>query len=151
MATNGPTHLGLLPPTDEAVERLINAALLWIAAQQIGVLRVTQYDTSGNPITPGGGFASAIVTGTKTVTTAGTAVQVTATPTTIKGVWVNADLLAGTVVTVGDSAVVGNASGMKGLILTPGNPPIFLQITDLSLLWVDAQANGGRLAYCYLT
>ena len=94
---------------------------------------------------------STIVTGTKTVAAAGTAEQVTATSTAIKGVWVNADLIAGIIVTVGDSGVVGNASGMKGLVLTPGNPPIFLPINDLSLLWVDAQTSGGKLAYAYLT
>ena len=151
MPPTGPTYTGHLPYTDETTERLLNAVTLWVALQQLGMLRVTQYDVNGIPITPGGGFASAIVTGTKTVTTAGTAVQVSAASVPIKGVWVNADLLAGTVVTVGDSGVVGNASGMKGLILTPGNPPIFLQITDLNLLWVDAQANGGKLAYSYLT
>ncbi len=107
-------------------------------------------DTSGNQINLPTA-ASGIVSGTKTVTTAGTAVQVTATPTTIKGVWVNADLLAGIVVTVGDSSVKGNGSGMKGIVLTPGNPPQFLQINDLSLLWVDAQSNGGKLAYLYTT
>lgn len=151
MATGSPSSRGLLPTTDENLERIFNAALMYIAAQNVAMLRVTQYDANGLPITPGGGFASTLVTGTKTVTTAGTPVQVNAASTPIKGVWVNADLLAGTVVTVGDSSVVGNASGMRGLILTPGNPPIFLQITNLNLLWVDAQANGGKLAYTYLT
>lgn len=107
-------------------------------------------DSSGSEISLPS-LGSAIISGTKTVTTAGTPVQVSAASVPIKGVWVNADLLAGTVVTVGDSSVVGNASGMKGIILTPGNPPIFLAITNLNLLWVDAQANGGKLAYAYLT
>lgn len=108
--------------------------------------RVVLFDSSGNEISlPSAG--AAITSGTKTVTTAGTAVQITATPTTIKGVWVNADLIAGIVVTVGDSSVKGNGTGMKGMVLTPGNPPQFLAINDLSLLWVDAQSNGGKLAY----
>lgn len=151
MATGSPSSRGLLPGTDENLERIFNAALLYIAAQNVAMLRVTQYDVSGLPITPGGGFSSTPVSGTKTVTTAGTAVQITAIATPIKGVWLNADLLAGAVVTVGDSAVVGNASGMRGVVLTPGNPPIFMQVTDLSSLWVDAQSNGGKLAYLALT
>ena len=112
------------------------------------VLGVGLVDSNGNLITS---VQSGIVTGTKTVTTAGTAVRITATATPMQGIWVCADLLAGTIVTVGDSAVVGNASGMKGIILTPGNPPIFLALNDLSLIYVDAQNNGGKLSYAYVT
>jgi len=142
------SYTGHLPYTDEGLERVDNSEHLQVGT--IGMKQVTLLDSSGNPITiPSTG--TGIVSGTKTVTTAGTAVQITATPTTIKGVWLNADLLAGIVVTVGDSAVVGNASGMKGVVLTPGNQPIFLAITDLSTLWVDAVSNGGKLAYAYIT
>jgi len=142
------SYVGHLPYTDEGLERVDNSEHLQVGT--IGMKQVTLLDSNGNPVTPPR-LGTAIISGTKTGTTAGTAVQITATPTTIKGVYVNADLLAGIVVTVGDSSVVGNASGMKGIILTPGNPPIFLPITDLSLLWVDSQSNGGKLAYTYLT
>ena len=142
------SYTGHLPYTDEGQERVDNAEHLQVGA--VGMKQVTLLDANGNAITPPS-LGSAIVSGTKTVTTAGTAVRITATPTTIKGIWVNADLIAGIIVTVGDSAVVGNASGMKGVVLTPGNPPIFLPITDLSLLWVDSQTNGGKLSYLYLT
>lgn len=150
MGSGGPTYRGNLPYTDESIERLINAVSVWVNAVQIGMLRVTQYDINGIPITPGGGFGASIVSGTKTVTTAGTAVQVNAASVPIKGIWVSADIIQGSVVTVGDASVVGNASGMRGLILTPGNPPVFLQITDLNLIWVDSQINGGKLCYAYL-
>lgn len=142
------SYTGHLPYLDEGQERVDNSEHLQVGT--VGMKQVTLLDASGNPITPTS-LSSTIVSGTKTVTTAGTAVQITATPTTIKGVWVCADLLAGTVVTVGDSSVVGNASGMRGVILTPGNPPIFLAINDLSILWVDAVSNGGKLAYFYTT
>lgn len=132
-------------------EDFLNELTVYIlAASTVKALAVGLTDTAGNQIVPES-VATGVVSGTKTVATAGTAVQIIATPTTIKGVWVNADLLAGIVVTVGDSGVVGNASGMKGIILTPGNPPIFLAINDLSLLWVDSQSNGGKLAYFYTT
>ena len=107
--------------------------------------RVVLFDSSGNEISNGSG--SAIVSGTTTVTNAGTAVQVTASSTPIKGVWVCADLIAAKVITVGDSSVVGNASGMRGVVLTPGNPPIYLPISNLNLIWVDSQSNGGKLSY----
>lgn len=138
------SYTGHLPYTDEMIERQSNAEHRQIGS--IGVKQVLLLDSSGNEIV----FASTGTTptsGTTTVTTAGTAVQITATPTTIKGVWLNADILAGIIVTVGDSAVVGNVTGMKGVVLTPGNQPIFLAITDLSTLWVDSQSNGGKLAW----
>lgn len=110
---------------------------------------VILYDSSGNEISiPSAG--TSIVSGTKTVTTAGTAVQVSAGSVAIKGIWVCADLIVGIVVTVGDSSVVGNATGMKGLVLTPGNPPIFISITNLNTIWVDSQTNGGKLCYAYI-
>lgn len=142
------SYTGHLPYLDEGQERIDNAE--HIQNGLIGAKRVTLFDSNGNELVPPS-LGSAIVSGTKTVTTAGTAVQVTAVSTPIKGVWVCADILVGTIVTVGDSAVVGNVAGMKGLILTPGNVPIFLAISDLNLLWVDAQTNGGRLAYAYVT
>lgn len=142
------SYLGHPPYTDEYTERVDNSEHLQVGT--VGMKQVTLLDSNGNPIIIPS-TATGVVSGTKTVTTAGTAVQITATPTTIKGVWVNADLLAGIVVTVGDSGVVGNVTGMKGVILTPGNQPIFLAITDLSLLWVDSVSNGGKLAYFYTT
>lgn len=138
------SYTGHPPFLDEYIERIENSEHLQVGTK--GMKQVTLLDASGNPITlPSTGTTP--TSGTTTVTTAGTAVQITATPTTIKGVWLNADLIAGIVVTVGDSAVKGNASGMKGVVLTPGNQPIFLAITDLSTLWVDAQNNGGKLAW----
>ena len=117
-----------------------------LASNTKKALGVAMLDADGNQISPA---ASSIVTGTKTVTTAGTAVRITTVSTTIKGIWLSADILVGTIVTVGDSSVVGNASGMKGIILVPGNAPTFLAINDLNLLWVDAQSNGGKLSYAY--
>ena len=106
-------------------------------------------DTSPLPVTPV--FASGIVSGTVTVTTTGTTVQISSTLTTIKGIWLSGDILSGAVMTVGDSVVVGWVSGMKGIVIVPGNQPLFLQITELSRLWVDSNINGGKLAYAYLT
>lgn len=98
--------------------------------------------------TVGHGYGK-IITGTKTVTTAGTAVQVTTSATPIGGVWVAADMGGGPLA-VGDSSVLAANSSQQGVILTPGNPSTFIPINDLSLLWVDAQTSGHKLCYAYL-
>lgn len=94
-------------------------------------------------------IAGSIVTGTKTVTTAGTAVQITSTSTPCKGVWVSADLGTGAVMCVGDSSVDAVASQMQGIVVIPGNLATFIAINDLNKLWVDAQSNGAKLSYAY--
>lgn len=136
-----------------SVEEFLNEITVFILNNiTVKALAVGITDTNGNQVNPGAiATPTTITSGTKTVTTAGTAVQITAVSTPIKGVWINADLLQGSVVAVGDSGVKANASGMKGLILTPGNPPIFLAISDLNLLWVDAQTNGGKLSFAYVS
>lgn len=91
-----------------------------------------------------------IVSGNTTVTTAGTAVQVTATSTPIPGVWVAADSGNNNGVVVGDSSVVGGDSSMQGIVLTPGNMSIFININNLSLLYVDSETNGDKLVWAYL-
>ncbi len=103
------------------------------------------------PFTSGIGAAfGKIVTGIKTVTTAGTAVQITTTSTPIPGVWVAADLGNSGPVVVGDSNVVAASGSMQGIILIPGNPSVFIPINNLNLLYVDAQNNGDELCYAYL-
>ena len=106
-------------------------------------------DTSPLPVTPV--FASGIVSGTVTVTTTGTTVQISSSLLTIRGIWLSGDTFSGAIMTVGDSAVVGWASGMKGVVIVPGNQPVFLPMTELSRLWVDSDTNGGKLSYAYLT
>ena len=111
--------------------------------------RVVIYDSSGNEVVTES-LATGIVSGTKTVTTAGTAVRITASSTPMKGIYLSADIIVGKVIAIGDSGVVANVSGQKGIILIPGNDPVFLKVSDLSLLWIDSQTDGGKLSYCYL-
>jgi len=91
------------------------------------------------------------ITGTKTVTVAGSAEQITATSTPVKGVWVSADLGNTGIIVVGDSSVVAADGFQQGWILIPGNPPLFLEhVTDLNELYVDSQTNGDKLCYAYV-
>lgn len=109
--------------------------------------QVILVDTDGNPLIPPSA-SDEISVGTTTVPTAGTAVRFNSgNSIPCKRVWVCADLIAGFVVTVGDSSVVGNASGMKGLVLTPGNPPIPINVSDVNLLYADSQSNGGKVSW----
>ena len=103
---------------------------------------------SPTSLTVGAGYGK-IVTGSKTVTTAGTAVQITTTATPIGGVWLAADMSGGPMA-VGDSSVLAANNSQQGVILTPGNQSTFVPINDLSLLWVDAQTSGNKLCYAYV-
>lgn len=113
-------------------------------------LAVALVDSSGNQLTPTS-TGSGIVSGTKTVTTAGTAVRINVASVTIKGIWLSADLGNANPVVVGDSAVVAASGSQRGIVLVPGNDPIFLPITELNTLWVDSQTNGDKLSYAYIT
>lgn len=141
------SYAGRLPYTDEGNERIANQEHLELGT--FGAKKVVIYDSAGGEVTSTNTIPTSIVSGTTTVAAAGTAQRITASSTPIKGVWLSADLIAGIVVVVGDSSVVGNASGMKGIVLTPGSPAIFLVVANLNLLYVDAQTNGGKLAYAY--
>jgi len=56
---NSPTYQGHRLYTDQDLESLLNAVSLWIAAAQIGVMRVTQFDSSGNEVVSSDSSASA--------------------------------------------------------------------------------------------
>ncbi|MDE2232904.1 MAG: hypothetical protein KGJ90_02115 [Patescibacteria group bacterium] len=87
-----------------------------------------------------------IASGNGTVTTSGTAVQVTATPTQAKIIDIinpagNAD-----VIVIGDKNV--KYSPLKGIPIEPGFS-YRINVTDLSNLWVDAAGNGYTFSYNY--
>lgn len=103
------------------------------------------------PYTTGIGAAfGSIVSGTKTVTTGGTAVQVTTTSTPIPGVWLSGDTGNSDVIVVGDSSVSATQGSQQGIVLIAGNQSIFLAINNLDLLWVDSISSGDELCFAYL-
>lgn len=91
-----------------------------------------------------------------TVATAGSAVRVSATPLWVRSLIVQAHYLNGTtIMLMGDSAA--NAAQANAHALAPGDSLAFsgnqeharqVQL-DLSSLWVDASANGGKLIVSY--
>ncbi len=80
-----------------------------------------------------------MASGNGTVVTAGTAVQLTATPTQAKIIDIINPTSNGDVIVIGDSTV--KASPLKGIPIEPGFS-YRLNITDLSKIWVDAAQNG---------
>lgn len=92
---------------------------------------------------------STIGSGTTTITTAGTAVQLTATSTPCKYVMIASDEdNSGGLAAVGDANVVAAAGSQRGILL-PGPTPRRIDIDNVNKLYVDAQSNGDKVCYAY--
>ncbi len=89
----------------------------------------------------------------KTVTTAGTAEQITSTSTPCEYVILNAPLgnTGDPVVVVGDASVVAANATQRGIVLVPGNDPVRVNIANLNLLYVDVQTNGNAVCGAYFS
>src|SRR5690242_19354455 len=88
-----------------------------------------------------------VLSGHVTVSSAGTAVQLIATPTACVGVWCSA--LPGNTkeVTVGDSSAKAGAGTEQGVVLLPTGQPQFIHVNDASLLWVNAQISNEGMSF----
>jgi len=95
--------------------------------------------TSSN--TPG-----SIISGRQTVTTGGTAVQLSTTATPILEVAVTAETDNTNPVTVGASTVVGALATRKGTPLAAGET-VVLAVNDLSKVYIDAVTNTEGVTY----
>ena len=94
---------------------------------------------------PVGKIVSNALTGTD-----GTVAHVTSTNIPITGVWVGADLGNTNHIVVGDSSCEATAGSIKGIILIPGNPSIFLPVNNLNLVYYDVVTTGDRICFAYL-
>lgn len=88
-------------------------------------------------------IAGTLKIGTTTVTSAGTAVQISATSVPCYAVYVQAHESNTSAITVGDSTVVAALSGRKGITLYPTNSQKFV-VSDLNMLYVDAITNSDK-------
>jgi len=94
--------------------------------------------------------AGSITSGRKTITTANTPEQITATSTPIKSVTIQA--LPGNVgsIAIGSSNAVraSAAANMNGIILEAGDAyPVY--VDNLNKVWIDASVNGEGVTYMY--
>ncbi len=87
-----------------------------------------------------------MASGTGTVTTSGTAVQIKSTPTQAKIIDILNPTKNGDVIVIGASNV-SSASNI-GIPIQPGFT-YRVPVTDLSNIWVDAAANGYTFSYNY--
>lgn len=97
--------------------------------------------------------ATSIGNSTQTVATAGTRVQLSATPIVCKRVWVqsyesNGSLASGGLIVVGGSGVVASAGTRNGYALYPTQGAWF-EVSDVSLLWIDSVDNSAKVSYHY--
>jgi len=89
-----------------------------------------------------------INSGRKTVTTAGTRVQLTTSPTPCKHIEVKALPTNTRIVVVGGSDVVAAAGSEVGIPLYPGDSYKFM-INDISKIYIDSIVNGEGVTYIY--
>jgi hypothetical protein len=96
---------------------------------------------------PGGNPSSAVGDGRKTVTTAGTAVQLATVPQRANSTCVTALSTNTGTVCVGASTVLAAAGTRRGTPLTAGQSVTFN--CDATLLWLDATVNGEGVSFSY--
>lgn len=92
--------------------------------------------------------ATNIGVGRKSVTTAGTAVQLAST-TTCLSLLITANLSNTGIICVGDSTVVAAAGTRTGIPLDVGDS-VSMDITDLAIVYIDSTVNGDGVSYLYL-
>ena len=110
--------------------------LKWNASMQVRT-------EGGSPMTPYG-LGPVIADGTTTVTTAGTAVQISTTSVPCYGIYVTGHESNVGAVVVGASTVKAALTGRRGYTLYPTNAQKF-SVTDANLLYVDAVNSGDKI------
>jgi len=91
---------------------------------------------------------STIADGTKNVTTAGTAVQLSTSSVACRMVEIQAKPENTDSIVVGASTVVAAAASRRGIALVPG-ATVSLRVTDLNKLYLDAVVSGEGVSYVY--
>ena len=91
-----------------------------------------------------------VADGTKTVTTAGTRVQLSATSVPCRRIWIQASSANTGVIVVGSGTCVAAEGTRRGLALWPtqGN---FFNVDNLNLIYLDATANNQSVNFYYET
>lgn len=89
-----------------------------------------------------------IADGTKSVTTAGTAVALVSASTECRMVMIQAKPENTDTVVVGASTVVASSATRRGIALIPGQS-VTLRVTNLDVLYLDAVVSGEGVSYVY--
>lgn len=89
-----------------------------------------------------------MVSGSKTVTTAGTRVAFASSSTPMKKIDIIAKAANTGIVVIGDSTVVASAGTRKGIALNAGDVYSF-ELPDLANLYMDSTVDGEGVEYNY--
>lgn len=94
------------------------------------------------------GTYSSVGNGKKTVLSAGTAVQLSATSVECKRIDITALPTNTNPIAVGSSTVLATVGSESGALISPlGSYTLY--VTDLSLIYIDAQTSGEGVTYTY--
>lgn len=91
---------------------------------------------------------SVIGDGRQVVTTAGTRVQLTATPTKIRSLIITAETDNTGIVVVGGATVVATLATRRGTPLNAGDTTL-VDINELSKVWLDSTVSTDGVTYTY--
>lgn len=104
-------------------------------------------DSDGNQVSFGDtATPTALVDGRRTVTTAGTAVQLSGTSTAIKRVTIAAETDNTNYIVVGASTVVAALATRRGIPLGPGDT-ITLRVDNLTDVWLNSLVDGEGVTF----
>lgn len=88
--------------------------------------------------------------GRQTVTTGGTAVQLSSTSTRCRSLVVTAETDNTGIIVVGGTTVVASLATRRGTPLAAGDS-IGIDISNLNSVWLDTTVNGDGVTFSYLT
>ena len=90
-----------------------------------------------------------ILSGRQAIMGANTATPLSNTSVPCLGVWVSGDISAGQPMTVGDSNVAAGSGNWRGVIVSPGNDPVFIPCDDLNRVYFNATDPGAVACFTY--
>lgn len=90
-----------------------------------------------------------ILSGRKAIAGAGTATPLSLTSVPCLGVWISGDIAAGQPIAVGDANVAAGAGSWRGVIVIPGNDPVFLPCDNLNRVYFTSESAGAVACYTY--
>jgi hypothetical protein len=90
-----------------------------------------------------------ILSGRKAISGANTATPLSSTSVACLGVWISGDISAGQPMTVGDSNVAAGAGNWRGVIVIPGNDPVFIPCDDLNRVYFNSESAGAVACFTY--
>lgn len=147
-------RLGLTPPSSGTY---FNMETLWndltriaLASTTKRALAVAILDSSGDQISTFGSAApTSISDGSKTVTTAGTPVELVASTTSCKFLDITALSTNTGIIAVGGSTVDAQSTPVRGAFLN-SEDTIRIQIDDVNKVFIDSSVNGEGVSFTFV-